>query len=192
MGQFSELPMNIFKIRRKALGPVVTRMTRTYNADMDDHAAFAADILKSVFIAGVAAWLTVQFSLRRFRTEKWWGKRAEAYDRVLEALHNSKAFSRRHMQALERGQEVSDEEDAELRAQSAQARREIDRAIDLGSYLLSSEATERLKAYRKEAKARKESWFEYLESDLSAVDSCLEDVARIARRELGIDRRRSG
>jgi hypothetical protein len=39
-----------------------------------------------LIIAVATAWLTVQFSIHQFRQEKWWERRYEAYNSVVEAL----------------------------------------------------------------------------------------------------------
>lgn len=42
-------------------------------------------------IVGVAtALVTVKLSIRKFYTERWWERRADAYSRIVEALHKHK------------------------------------------------------------------------------------------------------
>ena len=62
-----------------------------------------ASALTTIMIAAVSSWITVQLSLRRFRTEKWWERRVAAYERLIEVLHHSKAFFERHLKASSRG-----------------------------------------------------------------------------------------
>jgi len=47
---------------------------------------FLGDVAGGVLVAVVTAVLTVQLALRRFYTERWWEKKAEAYLNVIDAL----------------------------------------------------------------------------------------------------------
>lgn len=147
-----------------------------------------SNILTGIVIAGITAFITVHLSVKRFRQERWWEKQVVAYEKVIEALHYSKAFSDVHLNASYEGREVSEERDKELRAKSAEAHREIERAADIGGFLLSPEARDRIRRYRQEASAASNTtdWITYLDGDLAATSSCLEDMVKIARKELKI------
>ena len=149
---------------------------------------FFTNILAGILIAGVTAFITVQLSVKRFREERWWEKQVDAYEKVIEALHHSKAFSDVQLKASYEGREVSEERDAELRAKSAEAHREIDRVADVGGFLLSTEARDRIRKYLRESDeaTQTNNWEEYLDGDLWATSSCLEDIVKIARKELKI------
>jgi hypothetical protein len=62
-----------------------------------------------ILIAAVSAWITVQLSLRRFRTERWWERKVEAYERIIGALHDAKAFADTHLHAGLEQRDVPDE-----------------------------------------------------------------------------------
>lgn len=145
-------------------------------------------ILVGVLIAALTSVITVSLSLWRFRTEKWWEKRAEVYSGLLATLHDAKAFAETHMDAEEGGKEVSDEVDAAIRESSKKAEAEIYRAMDVGSFYLSDEAVVRLKRYRKESSAANnaDSWYEYLMNEYGAVNSCLVDMILIAKKDLKV------
>ena len=46
----------------------------------------AAGLLLALFAAWIAVWLT----RNKFRSERWWGKKAAAYERVIDAFHKAK------------------------------------------------------------------------------------------------------
>ena len=146
----------------------------------------AISILIAVVTGAVSAWITVQLSLKRFRSEKWWERKVAAYERVIEALHHSKAFTDAHFDAAQQGRTVSEEKDQDLRRRLEAAHLEIDKATDVGGFLLSDEAQERLKRYGKEAKeaANTPHWVDFLIDDCAAVTSCLSDLIRIAKKDL--------
>ncbi|RUO71653.1 hypothetical protein [Idiomarina ramblicola] len=147
---------------------------------------FISSILAGIVIAGVTAFITVNLSLKRFREERWWERRAAAYENVIEALHHSKAFSGVHMDAELERRKVPEERDKELRAKSAQAHREIDRATDMAGFLLGCEARDRLRKYHQDTSdaGRADSWHEYLQLDWDVTNSCLKDLIEIARKDL--------
>lgn len=149
-----------------------------------------ATILAAVAISAVSSWITVQLSLRRFRAEKWWEMRVDAYRQLIEAFHDSKAFSATHLDADYEGLDVPEEADKELRARAKDAERDISRAADLAGFLLGDEVRARLQRFRREeAKATEtNNWQEYLRREWEATNSCLQDVIEIARRELKTDR----
>ena len=59
-------------------------------------------VLSGIAIAAISSWITVQLSKHKFRSERWWEKKVGAYERVIEAFHNSKKFDAEHMSAEER------------------------------------------------------------------------------------------
>lgn len=67
--------------------------------------------LVGIAIASLSSWITVNLSLKRFRTEKWWEKKSEVYASLLGTLHDSKAFSEENIQALSKNKELTDEAD---------------------------------------------------------------------------------
>ena len=146
----------------------------------------ALAIFTGIVIAAVSSWITVQLSLKRFRSERWWERKAQAYEKIIGALHDSKAFADKHLEAEYGGRKVAEEKDKELRARSKVAHEEIEKAIDTGSFLLSDEALSRLKQYQKDMEKASDTqmWFEYLEEDLAATSNCLKDLIQIAKKDL--------
>lgn len=151
-----------------------------------------ADILvavaSAIFIAAVSSLITVQLSLRKFRTEKWWERKAGAYTEIIEVLHDSKEFSDQHLDAEQRGNEISEELDEELRANAKIANAEIRRMASVGAFLLSDEALARLAQFRKDENeaSNTTSWYEHLERDWQATSTCLNDIIDIAKKDLKV------
>lgn len=143
----------------------------------------------AIIIAAVSSWITVQLSLRRFRKERWWERKVGAYTNVIEALHNSREFADQHLDAEIGARELSEEREAELREFSNQADREIRKAANTGAFFLSDQAATRLTQFQKEEERAKDAidWFTYLEADRDAVNSCLQDIIRIAKTELSLE-----
>jgi hypothetical protein len=143
-------------------------------------------IFAGIAIATFSSWITVQLSLRRFRTEKLWERKVDAYLRVIEALHDSKSFSEHTYNAELQMNKLSDERNEELMARSRIAQDEIDKAIDLGAFLFSVGAINILTNYEKEISeiSTDQTWFQYLEDDLLATKKCLKNLIENAKNDL--------
>lgn len=141
-------------------------------------------ILTGIIIAIASAWITVQLSLRRFRTERWWERKVESYTNIIEALHNSKAFASYHLKIA--GREIPDERDEDLRSRTREANDEILKATDVGAFILSEKALTRLRKYKNEEEEASElgDWYGYLVADLEATEECLKDFIEIAKKDL--------
>ena len=143
-------------------------------------------VLSGIAIAAISSWITVQLSKHKFRSERWWEKKVGAYERVIEAFHNSKKFDAEHMSAEERGSEVGEARDAELRLLAKAARDEILKASDIGSFVLSEDALKILAKYGAESKnmPRQNTWYEHLDLSSSIVNRYMKEFIKEAHRDL--------
>jgi hypothetical protein len=146
----------------------------------------ALNILTGILIAAISSWITVQLSLRRFRAEKWWERKADAYSKIIEALHNAKSFSDHFLDVEIEGRKLPEEREKELRSRAKAASDEILKTMDVGAFLLSDEALSRLRQYQKDADAasNEPAWFLYLEAEWAAADKCLKEIIDIAKKDL--------
>ena len=143
-------------------------------------------VLSGIAIAAVSSWITVQLSKHKFRSERWWEKKVTAYERVIEAFHNSKKFDSEHIEAEEGGRKVDESRDKELMSFAKEARDEILKATDIGSFLLSEEALKILARYEAESEniPRQESWYDHLEVSWSITNSYMKEFIKEAHRDL--------
>ena len=140
----------------------------------------------AVVTTTIGAWVTVPFALRRFRMERRWERREEAYERILHGLAHLKDYlDVKFNEEIER-RKIPKEVEDDLRTKAQKARKEIKLAIDLGGFLIAVDARERLARFEAEGQAasREPSWFEYLDASLAATISCLDDLTEIAARDL--------
>lgn len=145
-------------------------------------------ILAGVVIAVVSSLFTVYLSLAKYRTEKWWEKKAEAYSNLLGVIHDAKAFAEENLEAESRQRELTPEQDTALREKSRKAESEIYRAMDVGSFYFSKETITCLQRYKKESSeaGKDNNWVCYLADDLEATDKCLKSMIEIAKNDLQI------
>ncbi len=144
-------------------------------------------ILSAIAIAAITSWITVQLSRHKFRAERWWDKKVEAYERVIEAFHNSKKFYTENIKAELSGIEISDERKDELRNSSLIARDEILRASDIGAFILSENAVNILTSYESESEKvddNANSWFEYLDLSWGITNKYMKEFISEAKTNL--------
>lgn len=146
----------------------------------------ALKILSATFIASLSSFITIYLARNKFRSERWWEKKVQAYERVIEAFHKSKKFASEHMDAEYKGRHIETARDAELRRLSQEAKDEISRASDVGSFLLSEDALKVLARYKAESELApsQETWFEYLDADWSLTHKYMKEFIAVAKRDL--------
>lgn len=102
---------------------------------------FLATLASQVVVAALTAFITVKLALRRFYSEKWWERKLAAYTTVIEALSHILNFIDREAESYFRGEELSEERQAELATLSHKGRDELARAASLGTFLISQQAS---------------------------------------------------
>ena len=143
----------------------------------------------SLFVGIASAWVTAHLSLKRFRAEKWWEMRVRAYERVIGALHDTMNFASVHFDAVVLGQRLSDTRKLELSKNLADAQKEIARAADMGGFILSEKARDRLKEYQTadlELEGSEVDWGTRMDQSYGAANTCLQDIIKIAREDLEV------
>ena len=144
-------------------------------------------LVPSCVTAVVAALVTVHLSLRRFREERRWETKFEAYTQIIEALHHSKRF----LEALT-AQEVeaarhSEDHMRDLRERSSKSYDQLAKAMDTARFILCRGAVEELEKLRTREKADwyKDGPLSVYETELEAHSRCLERIIPIGRKDLG-------
>src|SRR5258708_35823296 len=101
-------------------------------------------ILKSsfltAFVVGGFGLLTLWLGLRKFRSEKWWEKKATAYAAAIEALHGMYDISLAHVEAIEADQEISKERLATLQVVNLTGLSEVRKGASIGSFIMTKHA----------------------------------------------------
>lgn len=94
-----------------------------------------------VLVAVTTAWVTVHLSLKRFHAERWWERRAEAYDRLLGALADLKRYADLKVEELE-GETIAEDFKKGMSERHRGAFHELERAGILGGYTFSERTTQ--------------------------------------------------
>lgn len=152
--------------------------------------SFLANLAGAAVVAVISAYVTANVMLRKFRAEKWWERRADAYARIMEALHHMKRCIEIQLRVMLSHETIIEQRQKQLAKRHIEASDEVRRAATLSTFLLSSEAsgvlTALIRAFAQaEEKAANNFWVE-LEEDLAAIDECLSKLPSIARRDLRV------
>jgi hypothetical protein len=141
-----------------------------------------------ILIASFSSYLTLQIALRRFRTEKWWERKVEAYSSLLNTLHKAKLFSDSNLEAFHADSDITPDEEKRIRDITTLCEAEMYRFMDVDAFILSSETIERLKKFRQqEALAHNSECFHsYITADLKAITTCLDDIRELAKKDLKV------
>lgn len=139
-------------------------------------------------VAVITAFLAVKLSLRRFYTERWWERKEEAYSRIVEALHRYKKYDE---EKLDREMEYLRHDNGRekiLAQQWAESNAELEKAVDLGAFIVSAEVETIIRNFlkRKIGDPNHELLSKIIENDLVHVEKCLSDVKSAVKRDLGI------
>lgn len=155
---------------------------------MDAVAGVIGELLKSGF-AGLVGGLFVSFLSRRHSIQQfWWEKKAEAYINILKALSDVVDY----FSSAAAG--ATQEWLNELDEKSAGTHREVERAIQLGDFLISAEAHSALRQMeqdRRDCEDPKDSndWNSYVAIELQVAKKCIGALRSAARKDLqqGLD-----
>jgi hypothetical protein len=140
-------------------------------------------------IGGVTAFITTTLNLRRYRSEKWWEKKSEAYAKIIQALHHATNTLLEWAEQDMIGDDVPEEKAKRLDEDYKNARLEIETATGIGAYIISKEVADvlvQLKRRKRPARTRDTPRFELYEADAEAYGSALDKIRELARKDLKV------
>jgi hypothetical protein len=149
-------------------------------------------IVSGIFIV-LAVYLTVNTALWRFRKEKRWERQADAYEKILNALHDIAKYFEGEWARMER-EDPEDEKNQkvwndrrEALAKGLQvAEGELSRQRTVAYPYISGEALALLSTYEEESDAAGDTtdWSEHLHLSSNAIFKCLRAMRELVRKEL--------
>ena len=142
--------------------------------------------LLSAAAAFIGSWFAAKFALDRFRNEKLWERRAAAYTAVFDALHDQAKWLAAHADAMENSATIPREEKEKLANEALAAAATIRRRIDSETWLVSDAFIERVAKLASDLRVEAEDWPAYVEQGERAVETAIDDLRKIARRELRV------
>ena len=146
----------------------------------------ALTLVPSLVVAVITALLTITLSLRKFYTERWWERKADAYSRIVEALLRYKDYVEQKLEIEMSYPRNDTDDDNVLEKQWMDANAELERAVDLGAFLICEKTEEIIRKFlnRHAGDLNHDTRFDLIESDLRRVKECLSQVKASAKRDL--------
>lgn len=142
------------------------------------------------FVGVASALFTTFVARKRFISERWWDRKADAYTRILEALVEMHRYQEAYYKDLTHEAELSKEREAELTTTLKTAWREVDNAIRLGAFVMSQEAHTVLTKWRTAGHGvDPQDFFGLVEADYAATSECIKQMREIGRTDLQVDAR---
>jgi hypothetical protein len=127
---------------------------------------------------------------RRYALEKWWEKKYDAYSNIIDALSDMVEYYRRSITAEEEGYTISDTVRVSLQDRWLNAIHKVNKATSMGAFLISTEAEDTLRQFRKDFdNVNPRNWFEDYSNQWDLADKCLKELTIIARKDLDINTR---
>lgn len=147
--------------------------------------------LIKLIVTLATAYFTVTWSLKRFLKEKKWEKQSEAYSRIIEALHHLKRIDMLDVDDEWQLKKIDEEESKKIRIQYNEAKKELEKYVDIGRYYISNDALAALEKLHKTKQECQNDWhneldspFSIYERELEATVNCLEEIKAIAIKEI--------
>lgn len=162
---------------------------------------YVYQLLVTLISGAFVVWLTTTLALRRFYSEKWWEKRANAFIEITEAVYQLKIaqeyyddlkdFRREGAEEYPSFVELNKQQILEMNEASSKARKIIKRYSQVGQLLITEKATNLLSVYVKaEAAADYDVHFRGWDTDeaekhiLDLTQNLLVDLVVVSRKEL--------
>jgi hypothetical protein len=101
--------------------------------------ALQSNVVAALIVGGFGI-LTLKLGLAKFRSEKWWERKAAAYVAVIEAMHAIHAYAYAMADADSSGHDVIETHRKKLSADSLAGLMEVREAASVGPFLMSKGA----------------------------------------------------
>ena len=147
--------------------------------------------ISSICLVVITSYITVNFGLRRFYTEKWWERKAGIYTDIMELLYNYQLYVGKEIDDIQTNQEVEEEIDADewTKRDVNQAHQKIEKIITIGTFIVSEEIIEVINELLSELHSAndEETYFEFLLSQHAALHKAISKFRDCAKRDLKIN-----
>lgn len=149
--------------------------------------------LLSLLGAIIGASLTGWFAVRRFRAERWWDRKYQAYSDVLEALNLIRADLESSFEAHITHRDIPEDEASALLVAYRDGRKSIEKQRAIGGLVLGDTVVEELHKFEQMMKRASagSDYFEYLDDSLAAVKKCISTVISLGRSDLYANSKRN-
>jgi len=138
------------------------------------------------FIASLVAIYNTNF--KRFTSERWWERKAKAYEDIIQALSDLVHYYRTLSEAEIGERSLSKQSEKEINEYSRKGINTIRRATDMGAFIISPEALRILQDYWKEGenKPDPQDWYAIFDNNFEKARNTLDVLTACARKDLRV------
>jgi sensor c-di-GMP phosphodiesterase-like protein len=143
-------------------------------------------LIPGLVLSIVTAFLTVRLSLKQFRSQRWWEKRAEAYSRIMEQL-SSLLYYYEEWESEEVSQREWDEEKKKRVSDGhTEANRYIRKASAIGAFMISDVAAAAIETLLRDLRknTKEPDYYSYLDACQGSIEKCIIAVRGFAKADL--------
>jgi hypothetical protein len=139
----------------------------------------------AAIVVGLFGLLTLWFGLGKFRSEKWWEKKATAYAAAIEALHGMYDLSLARVEAIEAYEDIADDRLVALQAANIAGLNEVRKGASIGEFILSKSAASILRSVLKEFdKMEEPTLHAFYDSRATVLSDAIKKMTDEAKRDL--------
>jgi hypothetical protein len=146
-------------------------------------------LIPSLVVAAITAFLTVRLSVKQFRTQRWWERKADAYSKIAESLHHLIDYCDVHEREDRDWAVIPPERKKQLEEAYSISYNELVKVTNIGSFIISSDAANVLEELRKRDKGnwKTDPAWEIYASDARAYREALTQIRNLAKKDLNVD-----
>ena len=146
-----------------------------------------AQLAAAIFLA----WITVVFALSRYKKEKHWERKLQAYSDVLAALGTMNQILNQWIREVEERREASPEQIDDNVQRYRSAMEKIEETSSVAALILSTKVNRRLRNLitdlHRANNDDQRSWLSVLQEEQSIVEKARDDLVEIGKSELGLN-----
>tara|TARA_B100001079_G_scaffold256042_1_gene252175 strand:+ start:6503 stop:6973 length:471 start_codon:yes stop_codon:yes gene_type:complete len=152
--------------------------------------SLATNLVLSLVVGITSALAATFFAFRKFRAERVWELRAEAYRQLINSLHDMLRVRDWKNEFAENGGKLDQRPESivELWAGSRVAKQHILRTGDQAAFLLSKDVGKAIEQFKKslDDALQANQAIDMFNEEAVAISACLQEVKAIGKRELGL------
>jgi len=144
-------------------------------------------IFTGIVIAFFSSWITVKLALKKFREEKLWERKFDAYTKIIESLYHVKqqmADEESYLIGEKDPNSIPDDEYKRLLSRYRISREEIAKFKDFGALIISEKAISMLDKYYKDSSEKTDDPYSEIDNAWQAANSCLQGLIPLAKEDL--------
>jgi hypothetical protein len=139
----------------------------------------------------IATWIAAQLALGNFYRERIWERKADAYTKVFEALHDIERWHSKHLDAAMEGRDIPEQRRLELQRDANKAEQDLERTLAGQVWILPPafyNRSLRLTDDLQKSAIEEKEWVPFLERSIHSISETTRYLKGLVRSDLRTDR----